>query len=150
MLIRALCLSAVAVLVGAFAIAEEAKKAPELKCVVAGTPAAKADKFAEYKGGKVNFCCDNCKAKFTAEPAKYAVAANHQLVQSGQAKQEKCPLSGGPTKADKTVDIAGATVAFCCENCQGKVAGEKDAAKQKEMVFSDAAFAKAAFKVAKK
>ena len=28
------------------------------------------------------------------------------------------------------------------ENCQGKVAGEKDAAKQKELVFSDAAFTK--------
>lgn len=149
MLIRALCLSTVAVLVGVFAIAEEAKKAPELKCIVAGTP-AKADKTADYKGGKVNFCCDNCKGKFTADTAKYATAANHQLVQTGQAKQEKCPLSGGPTKADKTVEIAGATVAFCCENCQGKVAAEKDLAKQKEMVFSDAAFAKAAFKVEKK
>jgi YHS domain-containing protein len=148
-MIRALCLSAAAVLVCAFAVAEEAAKAPELKCVVAGTP-AKADKSAEYKGGKVNFCCDNCKAKFAADPAKYAVAANHQLVQTGQAKQEKCPLSGGPTKADKTVEIAGAKVAFCCENCQGKVAAEKDLAKQKEMVFSDAAFTKAGFKVEKK
>ncbi|MDP1796357.1 MAG: hypothetical protein Q8K78_02700 [Planctomycetaceae bacterium] len=149
MMFRVLCLSAAALMVGVFAVAEEAKKAPELKCVVAGTP-AKADKTADYKGGKVNFCCDNCKAKFAADSKKYAVAANFQLAQTEQVKQEKCPLSGGPVKADKTVEIGGVKVAFCCENCQGKVAAEKDAAKQKEMVFSDAAFEKAAFKTVKK
>ncbi len=149
MMFRVLCLSAAALMVGVFAVAEEAKKAPELKCVVAGTP-AKADKTADYKGGKVNFCCDDCKAKFTADPKKYAVAANSQLVQTGQVVQEKCPLSGGPLKADKTVEVGGVKVTFCCENCQGKVAAEKDLAKQKEMVFSDAAFEKAAFKAVKK
>ncbi len=149
MMFRVLCLSAAALMVGVFAVAEEAKKAPELKCVVAGTP-AKADKTAEYKGGKVNFCCDNCKAKFAADPKPYAVAANFQLAQTEQVKQEKCPLSGGPIKADKVVEISGVKVAFCCENCQGKVAAEKDATKQKELVFSDAAFEKGAFKTVKK
>jgi YHS domain-containing protein len=148
MMVRALALSAVAMLAGAFAMAAEVGKAPELKCPVAGTP-IKADKNADYKGGKVNFCCDNCKAKFAADPAKYSVAANLQLIQSGQAKQEKCPLSGGPLDATKTVEVAGTKVTFCCEKCQGKVAGEKDAAKQKELVFSDTAFDKA-FKVTKK
>ena len=143
MFVRALSLLAVTGLLGVFAFAaekEEAKK-PELKCVVAGTP-AKADKTADYKGGKVQFCCDNCKAKFAAEPAKFAVAANHQLFQTGQFTQAKCPLSGGPLNAEKTVDVGGVKVTFCCENCQGKVDGEKDAAKQKELVFSDAAFTK--------
>lgn len=148
MMFRMLCLSAAALMVGVFAVAEEAKKAPELKCVVAGTP-AKADKTADYKEGKVQFCCDNCKAKFAADPKKYAVAANHQLVQTEQVKQEKCPLSGGPLNAEKTVEVGGVKVTFCCEKCQGKVAGEKDAAKQKELVFSDTAFDKA-FKIVKK
>ncbi|HET6422514.1 MAG TPA: YHS domain-containing protein [Planctomycetaceae bacterium] len=147
-MIRALCLSAAALMMCAFAVAEDAAKAPEPKCPVAGTP-IKADKFTEYKGGKVNFCCDNCKGKFTADPAKYAVAANLQLAQTGQAKQEKCPISGAALDATKTTEVAGVKVTFCCEKCQGKVAGEKDAAKQKELVFSDTAFDKA-FKVTKK
>lgn len=147
---RVMSLAMAAMLVGAFVVAEEAKKdaAPALKCVVAGTP-AKADKTADYKGGKVQFCCDNCKAKFAADSAKYAVAANFQLAQTKQAKQVKCPLSGAPCKPDKTVEVDGVKVAFCCENCQGKVAGEKDAAKQKEMLFKNEAFDKA-FEVAKK
>jgi YHS domain-containing protein len=28
--------------------------------------------FVEYKGKKVYFCCADCKAKFLAEPEKYA------------------------------------------------------------------------------
>lgn len=148
MMFRMLCLSAAALMVGAYAVAEDAKKAPELKCVVAGTP-AKMDKSAEYKGGKVYFCCDECKGKFTADPKKYAVAANLQLAQSGQAVEEKCPLSGAKLNPEKTVEIAGVKVAFCCEKCQGKVAAETDAAKQKELVFSDTAFDKA-YKVTKK
>ena len=27
--------------------------------------------FVEYKGKKVYFCCEDCKAKFLAEPEKY-------------------------------------------------------------------------------
>ncbi|MGD0571429.1 MAG: YHS domain-containing protein [Sedimentisphaerales bacterium] len=27
--------------------------------------------FSEYKGKKVYFCCEDCKAKFLAEPEKY-------------------------------------------------------------------------------
>lgn len=142
MSLRVFSLSMGCLLVGALVVAQETKKV-ELKCLVAGAPAAKMDKFAEYKGGKVYFCCDDCKGKFTKETAKFAVAANAQLVQSGQTKQAKCPISGAPVDAEKSVEVAGAKVLFCCENCQGKVAGEKDAAKQKELVFSDAAFAKA-------
>jgi YHS domain-containing protein len=30
------------------------------------------DVFVEYKGIKVYFCCNDCKAKFEADPEKYA------------------------------------------------------------------------------
>jgi YHS domain-containing protein len=141
-------MAAVAVLVGAFVVAEEAKKDEFVaKCVVAGV-AVKADKNADYKGVKVNFCCDNCKAKFAAEPAKYQVAANIQIVGTKQFKQEKCPLSGGKLNPDTAIDVAGVKVAFCCENCQGKVAAAKGDA-QKELVFKDEPFTKA-FVIAKK
>ncbi len=144
---RLLSLCAAAVLVSSFVVAAEAEKF-SAKCLVAGKPDAKEDKFAEYKGAKVYFCCDNCKAKFTGDPAKFEVAANHQLVTTKQFHQTKCPLSGGKLDASKTVEVGGVKVAFCCEKCQGKVAGSSEA-EQKELVFGKAGFEKA-FELAKK
>jgi len=147
MSVRVLGLSAVVLLVGALVVAEEAKKDEfNVKCLVAGT-AAKQDKTAEYKGAKVYFCCDNCKGKFTADAKKFAIPANAQLVSTKQAKQVKCPLSGQAVDAEKTVEVAGVKVAFCCENCQGKVAAAKGD-EQKALVFADTPFDKA-FEVAK-
>ncbi len=138
----ALCLFVVA----GFVVAEEAKKF-EQKCVVSGA-AAKEDKTVAYKGGKVYFCCENCPKAFEKDVKKFATKANLQLVSTGQAKQAKCPLSGGKLNAEKTVKVGGVSVQFCCENCQGKVAkAEGDA--QVELVFSDAAFEKAGFEVPK-
>jgi YHS domain-containing protein len=117
-----------------------------VKCLMNPKAAAKADKSVSYKGGKVFFCCDNCPKKFDAE--KNATAANHQLVQSGQAKQAKCPLSGGDLNADTKIKVAGAEVAFCCNMCKGKVMEAKGDA-QIDMVFSNKAFEKAGFKVGK-
>lgn len=119
-----------------------------VKCLVAGSKAASKEQSADHKGGKVFFCCGNCKKAFETSPAKFAVKANHQLVVTGQAKQTKCPLSGIACKEDKVVDVAGAKVYFCCENCQGKVASAKGD-EQAELVFSDKAFEKAGFKVGK-
>ncbi len=139
----ALCL----LMVAGFVVAEEAKKF-EQKCVVSGG-AAKEDKTVEYKGGKVYFCCENCPKAFEKDVKKYSTKANHQLVATGQAKQAKCPLSGGKLNAEKTVKVGGVEVQFCCEKCQGAVAkAEGDA--QIELVFSDTAFEKAGYEVPKK
>ncbi|MFO0817444.1 MAG: hypothetical protein U1A77_05855 [Pirellulales bacterium] len=119
-----------------------------VKCLVAGSQPAKAANASDYKGGKVFFCCGNCKKKFDDAPAALSVKANHQLVLTGQAKQAKCPLSGGPCKEDKVVEVGGAKVFFCCDNCKGKVASAKGD-EQAALVFSDAAFEKGGFKVAK-
>jgi len=120
--------------------AEEKAKAFKATCPISGKPALE-DKTADYKGGKVYFCCGNCPGAFTKDTAKYATKANHQLAATGQATQGKCPLSGGPLNADKTVDVGGVKVTFCCEKCQGKVADAKGD-DQAALVFSDAAFAK--------
>ncbi len=107
---------------------------------------AKAERSVDYKGGKVYFCCGNCPKKFDAE--KNAVAANHQLIATKQAKQDKCPVSGQPCKAEHKITVNGATVAFCCPNCKGK-AEKATGDDQMTMLFSNAAFDKAGFKVAK-
>jgi len=70
------------------------------------------------------------------------------LVATGQAKQTKCPISGAPCKADKVVEVGGAKVYFCCDNCKGKVAGAKGD-DQANLVFSDGAFEKAGYTVGK-
>lgn len=128
--------------------AEDDKAKPEARCPVSGKPISMEHALA-YKGAKVYFCCPNCPGAFKGNTAKFAAKANHQLVQTGQAKPTgKCPLTGRPIDKSKTVDVAGVTVAFCCPNCQGKAAGASGD-EQISLVFSDKAFAKG-FAVPKK
>ena len=140
-----LAIVAAVALVASINRAEEEKKAEfKATCPVSGK-AAIEDSSVEYKEGKVYFCCEGCPDAFKGDTAKFAAKANAQLVQTGQYVQEKCPLSGGKLNAEKTVDVAGAKVTFCCENCQGAVAKLKGD-EQINKVFSDAAFTKAGFK----
>ena len=116
-----------------------------VKCIVGGE-AASASVSADYQDGKVYFCCENCLKKFKADPAKYATKANHQLVASGQAKQASCPLSGGKVDEGKVIEVNGAKVYFCCDQCKGKAASAAGD-QQMEMLFGEAAWKKAGYKV---
>ena len=136
-------------ILGATLIAADKIDLKDIKCVVNPKGPAKAGTEVAYKGGHVFFCCNNCPKAFQADTAKFATRANHQLVATRQAVQGACPLSGGKLNKEATVNVSGAVVAFCCENCQGKVA-KAEGDEQLALVFSDAAFAKAKFKVAKK
>jgi YHS domain-containing protein len=146
---RLLGLAVLAAFVAGFAVnaADEKEKKFDAKCIVAGKP-AKQEQSADYKGGKVYFCCGNCKANFEKNQAKFATKANEQLVATGQAKQVKCPISGQPCKEDKVTEVDGVKVYFCCDNCKGKVAKAKGD-EQIALCFSDDAFKKA-FEVEKK
>ena len=116
------------------------------KCPVSGKDIVK-DASVDYKGAKVYFCCPGCPDAFKADTAKFAAKANQQLVQTKQATQEKCPLSGGKLNPDTAVKVGEVSVTFCCNMCKGKVEkAEGDA--QRDLVFSDTAFEKG-FKVAK-
>ena len=142
------------VLFTASLFAADAIKLDGIKCVMNARNDAKAGKSVDYKGGQVFFCCDNCPKAFATKIKSgdelVAAKANAQLVATKQAKQSKCPLTGQPCKPAHTVKVAGgATVAFCCPNCKGKVA-ELEGDKQLLTVLSDAAYKKAGFKVAKK
>ena len=118
-----------------------------VNCPVSGKPAS-ADVTADYKGGKVSFCCGGCCAKFTKDSSKFATKANHQLVATKQAVQCGCPISGGKLNPDTALKVCGVDITFCCNGCKGKVAkAEGDA--QAKMVFGDKAFKKG-FKIAKK
>ncbi|MEO8496409.1 MAG: hypothetical protein ABI614_15180 [Planctomycetota bacterium] len=119
-----------------------------IKCVMKPNAPAKAEKSVDYKGGKVFFCCDNCPKGFAKkiEAGDKLVAAkgNAQLIATGQAKQEKCVFTGGPLKTK--LEVGGATVQFCCDNCKGKAA-KLEGDEQLIALFGDAAFEKGGFKV---
>lgn len=135
--------------VASMVVAEEAKKEKEIKCkcVVAKDKDAKESNSVEYRGAKVYFCCGNCPKEFGKNKDKYTTRANAQLVVTGQAKQEKCPLSGQELNADTKIKVGGTEVAFCCNMCKGKV--EKATGDdQLALVFADKAFDKG-FKVEK-
>lgn len=139
-------LAVVAAAVVATAYAAEEVKLEGVKCVVNARADAKPANAVDYKGVKVYFCCMNCPKAFQADTAKFASKANHQLVATGQAKQEKCPLTGRDLNPDTKIKVQGAEVAFCCNNCKGKAESSDE---QVELIFSDAAFAKG-FKVPEK
>ena len=111
------------------------------KCPVSGAD-AKQEQCAAYKEKNVYFCCEKCKAAFEAEPTKFAVKANHQLVQTKQFKQKKCPISGGNFVKEQSARVANVNVRFCCEKCKGKVQ-EAEADAKLEMIFAEEAFKKA-------
>jgi YHS domain-containing protein len=124
---------AVVALVAASAL--RAADAPALKCPVSGKP-VDATKTADFNGGKVAFCCENCPKAFAANPDKFKAKANLQLVQSKQLKQVKCPLTGRPCAADKSVEVEGVKVGLCCGNCLKKASGASGD-EQITLLFSD-------------
>lgn len=152
MRIRSLLVGALSVAVLALSVyAADAIKLEGVKCVMNPKAPVKEDKFVAYKGGKVFFCCANCPKAFEAkvkEDKLVAAKGNQQLIATGQAKQEKCPFTGGPAKEGTEVSVNGATIKFCCNNCQGK-AKKLEGDEQTLALFGDEAFDKAVFKVAK-
>jgi hypothetical protein len=57
------------------------------------------------------------KSRFcVAMLALFALVAANSL-RAADAPALKCPVSGQPAKADKTVDFNGGKVQFCCDNC---------------------------------
>jgi transcription elongation factor Elf1 len=118
-------ISSIAVVIASLCFCLSAQAADELKCPVSGKPASK-DHAAKYKDGQVFFCCDNCPKAFEENTKKFATKANMQLVESGQYKQTKCPLSGEAVDASTAVKVGDLSVSFCCDKCKAKFEAAKD------------------------
>ena len=114
------------------------KKKHEVTCVVSGETIDETE-YTNYKKGKVYFCCGGCKADFDEASATFAVAANYQLVATGQYMQTNCPVSGRDLNPKKVVKVANADVTFCCGNCQGKTNKAED---KMAFIFADVSFDK--------
>jgi YHS domain-containing protein len=60
------------ILAVSLAIAGAANAAPVNTTCPVGSRPARTDITSTYNGKEVAFCCNNCKKKFDADPAKYA------------------------------------------------------------------------------
>ncbi len=112
---------------------EPAVKAVNTKCPVLGKDVV-ADATFTYKGQVIGFCCNNCKGKFEAEPAKYIAKVDGfkepakpevKPVAAGKPINEKCPVQ--PAKdinPEATITYKGQVIAFCCKNCPKKFEAE--------------------------
>jgi YHS domain-containing protein len=90
------------------------KKLPHIQvtCPISGEPVDKSA-FAEQDGNKVYFCCNDCKAKFTAHPDafKAKLAASYTY-------QTKCPVKNRDIDPAAHDDLpTGERVYFCCKDC---------------------------------
>ena len=133
--------------ISAAMVAADKKDEFKANCPVSGKAASEST-CVDYKGAKVYLCCPNCEAPFKKDTAKFAAKANQQLVGTKQAKQVKCPFTGGKLNAETAIDVGGVKVCFCCNNCKGKVT-KASADEQVQLVFNDEAFAKG-FEIKKK
>ncbi|MEI8228612.1 MAG: hypothetical protein WCH77_10175 [Planctomycetota bacterium] len=109
-----------AVICSAGIVSAAVKEPKDAKCPVSGK-GCNPEKSVAFDGGKVWFCCGNCENAFKGDSAKFAAKAHQQMVSTGQLVQKGCPFSGGAVKPGTQLDIGGAEVGFCCNNCKGKV-----------------------------
>jgi hypothetical protein len=109
-----------AVICSAGIVSAAVKEPKDAKCPVSGK-GCNPEKSVAFDGGKVWFCCGNCENAFKGDSAKFAAKAHQQMVSTGQLMQKGCPFSGGAVKPGTQLDIGGAEVGFCCNNCKGKV-----------------------------
>ncbi len=131
-------------------LAADKPKLDGVKCVVASSKAVDESKSADWKKGKVYFCCGNCAKTFAADKEKGELAgkANAQLVATKQYKQTACPISGAKLDDSTAIEVAGTKVSFCCNNCKGKAEAAKGD-EQINLVFGEKAFEKGKFEPVK-
>lgn len=127
---------------------EKGKKGRKARavCPVSGKKINK-EASVEYKDAKLYFCCEGCPNAFKKNPEKFAAKANHQLVVTRQYRVAKCPFTGRKLNRQTRINVEGAVVCFCCNNCKGKAekSDEKIA-----LIFNDQAFEKGFAKRQKK
>jgi len=131
-------------------------------CPVSGE-AANKEIFTEYKGQKVYFCCNDCKATFEKDPAKYETkikkcneACKKECKESckkeckescDKASEKKCDKASGCCKSDEKMGdkAKGCKEAMVCP-VSGKPANKEIFSEYKgQKVFFCCTDAKAAF-----
>jgi YHS domain-containing protein len=104
---------------------------PQTTCPVSGKAIdPKTSPHVDYQGQRIYFCCNDCPAKFEADPESYFAKLEKDGVELENI-QTTCPVSGeklgsmGEKGASKF--YKGRTVKFCCGSCVKEF--DKDPAK---------------------
>jgi YHS domain-containing protein len=141
-IVSTLCVALIVAVSGLIAGEEkDAKKEFKATCPVSGKPAI-ADSSLDLKKlkageGTVYFCCKGCPKAFEKDPAKFTLATNRQLVETGQVVQVGCPVSGREVNKDVAVETGTTKVAFCCEGCLAKYEKAADDEGKLKVLFAD-------------
>lgn len=87
----------------------------QVTCAIDDQPIDKSV-FIEQGGKKIYFCCNKCKAKYEADPAKYQAQ-----LEASYTYQTHCPVKGGEIDPAVSTELpTGQRVFFCCKVCEGK------------------------------
>jgi P-type Cu+ transporter len=73
-----------------------------------------AKHHVEHEGHDYHFCSAGCRAKFVADPGRYAEAGKHM------AKDPVCGMDVDPHATAHRAEHAGRTYHFCCAGCRSK------------------------------
>lgn len=118
--------AAIVAAIDAAVIAEQGPSYPLSTCPISGEP---LEKPVEYVHGTrlVRFCCDDCKAKFIADPTATMAKVDAALIaaQLKTYKVDVCPVSGEKLGSmGDPVDVLYGTrlVRLCCGGCKKTVA----------------------------
>ena len=119
---KVLSLTIAAVMMLLLSIAGDVSADEQKVCPVSGK-VVDGSHYAEVDGKKVYVCCDNCKKKVEAEPAKYIGKLEQAGVTLGAATtpQTVCPVTGEKINMTKYVDYEGKRIYVCCDGCVKKV-----------------------------
>ncbi len=103
-----------------------AQKPINAKCPLSGKDIDPAAVFV-YKNQAIAFCCNNCKGKFEAEPAKFIAkvaefkepaAAPEKKPAAKKAFNPKCPRNDKDVDPAIALEHQGVLIAFCSEDCK--------------------------------
>lgn len=81
------------------------------RCPVSGSFAVPSA-WTDFVGGRLHFCCADILPHFEPEQPAHRTAANIQLAITGQAIQQKCPVSGREVTGEWIRIVAGVPIRF--------------------------------------
>ena len=104
-----------------------AAKPINAKCPLSGKD-IDPSKTSTYKTQLIAFCCDNCKGKFDAEPAKFIgkVAEFKEPAAAKKAFNAKCPRNDLDVVAGITLEHKGVVIGFCSDECKNAFPNDPD------------------------
>jgi YHS domain-containing protein len=81
------------------------------KCPMSGR-AVNLQQTLTHEGETIAFCCGDCKANFSQNPAEHASKIQRLTVNT------KCPMSGRDINPAQTLTHEKERIAFCCGDCK--------------------------------